>query len=90
MLTSLLFILITYVDLLSDFQFIQLVAKPSCVTECLAILTDHLLVTPCISLLASYQTIGLNDKCQLLEIPTFSAHSAKILSFYKCDWGSVH
>ena len=49
----------SYTNLLSDFQFIQHVTAPSRVTNCSATLIDHLLVTPCLSVSHSYQTVDI-------------------------------
>lgn len=42
-----------YVEILTDFCFVQHVSEPSCVTNQSATLVDHLLVTPNLSVLRS-------------------------------------
>jgi len=68
-------ILKCYVNILSDFNFIQHIVDPSCVVNQSATLIDHVFTTPKVVLKVT-QTMSLNDhKYQMLEVDIPCNHS---------------
>ena len=58
-----------YVNLFSDFQFLQYVAEPTRVTDLSATLIDHMLTSSPLCVTTCTQAVGLSDhQSQLLEV----------------------
>ena len=83
-----------YVELLSDFQFIQHNGEASRVTKTSATLIDHVLGTPVLSVSKCYQAVGLSDhRAQILEvaIPSLKqvVNPVMIRLFRNCNWDEM-
>ena len=83
-----------YVDILSDFNFIQHIVDPCRAVNQSATLINHVLTAPKVEVLKVTQTMGLSDhQCKVLEVDisvTYPVeYTLRVLSFRKCPWDEV-
>ena len=83
-----------YVNLFSDFQYLQQVAEPTCVTDLSATLIDHVLTSSPLCVTTCNQAIGLSDhRSQILEaaIPVVRnlPRCITIHTFRNCPWDKI-
>ena len=83
-----------YMNILSDFQFVQHISGPTRVSSTSATLIDHAMSTSNLEVLQCFQVAGLSDhRCQIMEVnvPVCRSvpHALMIRSFRWCHWDEV-